>query len=410
MRIRTIILAASIPLLILLAAANGVLLYYQSKAEMQRGLEDRARAAAVVGAEFLTARGGGDGVLRSPARRAALAAAVRHVEGLEGYYWVDAAGKSAALAPPRGDWHPGRVPPAAAVEVRPLARDAEGRRFIVARARVAGGGFVAARLDAGPLFTQLDELLGWIVAGVVAAGGIGLAAGWHVARRIERELAVDRRVIAALDAGQPLPDTEGLTLAETSDLAAALRLLDANRRAALAGLARRQAREDGERTERTSLAEWRGALFAPLETEAAGARVAMRLCGDAPAGSFFALARDGERAAAVVGVCEGETPLDALAMAVAARRFAERHWHSLGAEEALALMRGAFGAAAVRYLAWSDAAPLPQPTLLAAADDESEGSAAIYVRAVADASPGERLNGIAALLEPDGVFAIVAPA
>src|SRR5690606_28959775 len=54
MSIRSIILAAAIPLFILLAAVNGALLYYQSRAEMLHGLDQRALAAAVTTAEFLS--------------------------------------------------------------------------------------------------------------------------------------------------------------------------------------------------------------------------------------------------------------------------------------------------------------------------------------------------------------------
>ena len=55
MRIRSIILAAAIPLLLLLAAVNGALLYFQTKAEMRRGLDARALAVAITTAEFLSA-------------------------------------------------------------------------------------------------------------------------------------------------------------------------------------------------------------------------------------------------------------------------------------------------------------------------------------------------------------------
>jgi len=408
MSIRSIILAAATPLLVLLAAINGALLYHQSEAEMQRGLGERALAASIVAAEFLSSVDDPASIVHSAPRRAALASAAGHVEGLEGFYLVKSDGGAVALAPSKRDWNPVAGPPPRRAEVSPITSDG-GSRYVVARAPVAGGGFVAVRVNADPLFAALRDLLRWIIAGVIAAGGVGAVAGWHVARRIERELSASRRVIAALDADGPLPDTSELAIAEAADLAAALRLLDVNRKTELAALDLRLAREDEQRNEDAALATCRAALFAPVDAEVAGRRVAARMLGDAAPGCFFALCRGEGGAALVVGECAGVDVRDALSLAVSARRFLETQWAELGEREALRIVQEAFGAARIAHLAWTEADRVTGLYLLAVGDPATVTGAEKYLRADTGACPATRLDGIAALFEPDGVFAIVGP-
>lgn len=409
MRIRTIILAVSTPLLMLLAAINGGLLYYQSEAEMRRGIDERALASAIVAAEFLSSMEDPSAIIDSPPRRAALASAVQHVDGLDGLYLVKGDGGIIALAPSKLGWKPEDVLSLKGAEVSPLAR-VDGRSYVVARAPVTGGGFVAARVDVEQFFAELRDLLRWIVVGVVLAGVVGVVAGWHVARRIRRELRASRDVILALDAGAPLPDTSALTIAEAADLATALRLLDVNRRTELAALDRRLGQEDGARTEDGALAVWHAKLFAPIDRAVAGRQVAVRMLGDAAPGCFFALWEGDGAAALVVGECEGADAREALSLSVSARRFLEQHWAELGESEALHLVREAFGASRIRYLAWAESDPVAGHHLLAVTDDETATGAETYIRAGSRAAPAVRLDGISALLGPAGVFAIVAPA
>jgi hypothetical protein len=407
MRIRSIILATAIPLLLLLAAVNGALLYFQTKAEMRRGLDARALAVAITTAEFLSAMDDPAESVGSAPRRAALVSAARHVEGLEGLYLVDAAGRATALVPAHRRWTPPLTAPRDATEVGAIT-NADGNRHVVARARIASGGFVAARIDAEPLFTRLDELLRWIVAGVAAAGVLGLAAGWHVARRIQRELAVSRQLMTALDTGGPTPDTTALTIIEASDLAAALRLLDANRRTTLSAIDARQTREDRDRTDIAAFATWRAAAFPSLDTAVAGGRVAARLCGDAAPGCFFALCTNEDRAALIVGECNGDDAREALARSVAARDFLERHWLEGTPDEALAAAREAFATLRLHHLAWSERNPPTAPRLLAIIDEAT--AAESYVRMAPDAPPATTVERIDALLKLDGVLAVVSPA
>ena len=405
MSIRSIIFAASIPLFILLAAVNGALLYFQSRAEMIRGLDQRALAAAVTGAEFLSQMERPQSIFEDPVRARSIAKSVRRLPALDGYYLVDRDGKMIALAAPVQPWDPGIVAAPTAPIVSASAQEPDGQRYVVALAPVASDGFVAARFDAGSLFARIDDLRRWILLGVGLAALIGLAAGWYVARRIVRELAVSRATMVALDAGETLPDTDKLSISEASDLAAALRLVDANRRASQEQSHRQLTQEDRDRTDTAAFGTWRQSIFAPVSAILAGANISVRIMGDASPGCFYAICKGGEDAALVVGECEDSGAVDALASAIAARRFLERQWRILGGEQALELARLAFTITRLDYLCWTDAATLDAASpLLSITDAETTHRARIYAEIDPDIAPDKLLDDIAALLQPAGIF------
>ncbi|MDZ3832706.1 MAG: hypothetical protein U0S50_12965 [Sphingopyxis sp.] len=410
MRLRNIILAASVPLLMLLAAINGALLYFQSKAEMLRGIDNRALAAAVTAAEFLSSIDHASPVDVASERRDALAAAARHVDGLDGYYLVDGAGNIVALAPATRRWVPGRDQPPSGRRVTPLMRDPDGRRYVAAQARLASGGFVAARIDAEPMFQQLDALLRRILVGVAFAAMIGIVAGWYVAGRIRKELAASRAIIDAIDGGLPLPDTDALRIAEAADLAAALRLLDAGRNAAISALDQSLAREDEGRDEASAFASLRRAHVPPIDTALAGAAIAVRFCGNVTPGSFAALCHSGDKAALVIGECSATTPIDALAMALSARRFLENGWWDMPERPICDIVRSAFNVTRMAHMTWSAETRPGKLVLTCLADDATASAAETYIAATPDGSPRAALDRIAALLKPDGVFALIGPA
>lgn len=402
MNIRSIILAASIPLFILLAAVNGALLYFQSRAEMMRGLDQRAIAAAVTGAEFFSQMDRPRSVVDDPVRMRAITIAMRYLPGLDGYYLVDRDGGKVELAAPVRPWNP--VAAAGGSAAVALSQGEVGERHVVALAPVAGGGFVAARFDAEPLFARIDDLRRWIMLGVGLAALIGLAAGWYVARRIVRDLAVSRATMNALEAEGALPDAEGLSISEAADLAAALRLVDANRRAARSRLRNQVVQQDRERTDVAAFATWRQSVFPPVSATLAGAAVAARIVGAAPPGAFYVLCEGKGGAVLVVGECEGADAVDALASAIAARRFLERQWWLSGPEQAIALARSAFAVTRLDYRCWTEIAP-PEAALLLLTDDaETARRAEIYARIDPDIAPDLLLDGLAALLHPAGIF------
>jgi len=407
MSIRSIILFVSIPLLILLAAVNGALLYFQGKAEMLSGLNDRALAAAITGAEFLSAGEQPDAIARDPLRQRAIAAAARHIDGLDGYYLIGGDAKPIALVPSVTPW---TIPaPTAATEpaILPITRAADGRHHVVALAPVSPGRFVAARVDAEPVFARIDRLLHWIELGIALAAVVGLAAGWYVARRITRELDASARVIRALETGEVPGNGEALSIAEAEDLSAALRLIDANRHAARDRLERQLRYEDAARTPSNARAAWQQSHFAPIAATVAGCDIAVRLLGDAPPGCFFALCLSEGKAALVIGECEAATASDALAQAVAARGFFERQLFAEGADAALTLARAAYAITRIEHLSWDEDGPPPDLRLLAFAGPEMALRAQAYAAIDPAAEPSAILDAIAVLLEPDGLFAVL---
>lgn len=407
MSIRSIILFVSIPLLILLAAVNGALLYFQGKAEMLHGLNDRALAAAITGAEFLAAGERPETIASDPLRRRAMTAAARHIDGLDGYYLIGGDAKPVALVPSATPWAiPAWSAPAEPV-VLPVARAANGRRHVVALAPVSPGRFVAARVDAEPVFARIDGLLHWIELGIALAALIGLAAGWYVARRITRELDASARTMRALETGASPGNDEALSIAEARDLSAALRLIDANRTAARDRLERQLRHEDAARTPSEAWRAWRQSRFAPIATTVAGSDVAVRLLGDAPPGCFFALCQGQGEAALVMGECEASTATDALALAIAARGFFERQLLVLGADAALELACPAYTIARVEHLVWGEASPPSAVRLLALADPEVAQRAQDYAAIDPAAAPSAVLDAMDGLLKPDGLFAAV---
>jgi hypothetical protein len=405
MSIRSIILAAAIPLFILLAAVNGALLYYQSRAEMLHGLDQRALAAAVTTAEFLSEPAQPQAIVDDPQRHRALAAAVGHLPGLDGLYLVGRDGKSTALATPVRPWASMMKGAPSAPVVLPLAQGAEGNRYVAALAPVVDGVFVAARFDAEPLFARMEALQWWIVWGVGLAVLVGLATGLHVARRIQRELAVSQATIGALEAGEAPPQADGLAIAEAAELAGALRLVDANRRSARIRMHEQVAQADRDRSDAAAFEIYRQSAFAPLSTTRAGTAIVAHIYGAAPPGCFYAVCQGHGGGALVIGECQGVDALDALAAAVAARRFLERQWRILGPDHALELARQAFAISRLDYRTWEEAAPPEITMLLAIADPETARRAAIYAQADPDMPPDMLVGGIAALLEPVGLFA-----
>ena len=406
MSVRSIILFVSIPLLILLAAVNGALLYFQGKSEMLHGLNDRARAAAITGAEFLAAGERPEAIASDALRRRAMAAAARHIDGLDGYYLMGGGAKPIALVPSATPWAiPAWAPPAEPL-VLPVTRAADGHRYVVALAPVSPGRFVAARVDAEPVFAQVDRLLRWIELGIALAAAVGLAAGWYVARRISRELEASARAMRGLAAGASGTE-DALSIAEARDLSAALRLIDANRTAARDRLERQLRHEDRARTPSEAWRAYRQSRFTPITTTVAGSDVAVRLLGDAPPGCFFALCQGQGEAALVIGECKAATAPDALALAIAARGFFERQLFVQGADAALELGRTAYAIARIEHLVWSETAPPTDAKLIALAEPELTQRAQDYAAIDPAAEPSAILDAIAVLLEPDGLFAVI---
>lgn len=404
MSIRRTFLLLIAPLFLLLAGVNGALLYFWERAEAERGLAGQAIAAAVTTAAFADASDDLAHALSDPVRAQALREAAGRVEGLHGLYLVTPAGETVRIAGQPSTFWPGRFEAPRAPMAAPFRSDPTGQQMATGLAPVAGGGFVIAQIDANPLFAQVAGLQRLIAGLVVAAGLVGLVLALLIARVIVRELARNSDTIAALRADAPAGDVEGFAIRETRDLALAVRLMRASVSGRLARGRHELARRDRERDEAGSVAAYRETAFPPLAATASGAAVAVRMLGEAPAGSFYALCNEGERAVLVLGECAGDTPSAALASALAARRFFEA-----GASEArIAQGRTAFEITRVVWLEWS-AAAAPTAQVLALLDGDNAERAAAYMARSEGLEPAAVLDDLAALLRSNGVAAAVRP-
>lgn len=413
MTIRATIWLACIPLFILLAVMNGALLLSQSRSALIAGLDQRALAAAVSGAEYLAAMPDAQQFLGAPLRRAALQRALGHVADLDRYDLVDHDGRAISLLPPERlnvnaslpSWK-GEAAPSYA-KILPLARDAAGRRVVTAVAPAGAHGFVAARFDAEPLFARTEELRRWMMWGVGLAAIIGLLAGAYVARRIGRELAVGRATMKALDGGNSVPRAEPLSIEEAASLADALWLIEGNRRRAQIGMEQDKAGEDMRRDDAMAFAQWRETLFPPIHTMVKGASLSVQIMADSPPGCFYALCEGEKGAALVIGQCGGDDAMEALAAALAARRFLERQGLALGLQAALRLGSQAFSIERSAYHGWNAGNEAFAIHQLCLTDDESCRQADLYAQADPQMMPDQWLGGISALIHARGVFGAV---
>ncbi|MCC6827497.1 MAG: hypothetical protein IT550_04640 [Novosphingobium sp.] len=415
MTIRTTIILLTAPLFLMLAVVNGALLYFQERAEMARALDTQALSAAVTTAEFLAWPGNAERLLADPVRRKGLAAAAARIAGLDGLYLVRANTPPLALVPARRALAavPARAPdrPIAL----PMAQAAPGARQVVALAPAGPGAYVLAAIDAEPLFARIERIKRIVLLIALAGGLIAALLAWLVARRIVRELDANARALAAIDGAGPVPDGGDLAIREARDLASAVRLMDASARAAELRDRRLALRRDQARSPQGALDGWRQDRFGPCERDLGGRRIATRLLGDAAPGCFIALASDAHRAAVVLGRCTGETPAQALANALAAKRYLEATLMTADpaecpAAECLAIARRAFALVEERTLAWTRADAATAPRLLALADPATEAAAAIHAGQHAGASPHELIESFAVLIAPAGVFAAIGPA
>lgn len=407
MSIRRTFLLLIAPLFLLLAGVNGALLYLWERAEAERGLAGQAIAAAVTTAAFADASDDLARALSDPVRAVALRDAALRVEGLHGLYIVTPDGETVQIAGRPSAFWPGRFDTPPAPVAAPIRSDPSGKHMATGLAPVRGGGYVIAQIDAEPLFAQVMGLQRLVAGLVIAAGLVGLALALGIARVIVRELGRNSSTIAAIRADTPPDDVDKFAIRETRDLALAVRLMRASVRGRLARGRHELARRDRQRDEAGSVAAYRETAFPPLATGASGAAVAMRVLGEAPAGSFFALCDGPERATLVLGECAGETPSVALARAVAARRFFEAPGEG-AAEARVAQGKAAFELSRVVWLEWTAAAP-PTAQALALLDADNAERAQAYVARAEGLEPDAILDDLATLLKANGVAAVVRP-
>lgn len=408
MKTRLIIILFSVPLFIALALMNGALLYFQERSEAESALNEQALSAAIAAAEFTASTQAAERIFDDPSRLRSITAAARHIKDLDGFYFIDGDGEATALSPASSLWSLDGLSRPTEPTVKPFAFNVSAHPYIIALAPAGPASFVAIRLDAAPMVAQLSVLRGHILLIACVAGVIGALLAWQVAHRIVRDLHQNQGAIAALEAGENMPANSGFRIREAGDLADAVRLMDASQRAAAKRLELETLRRDRERSADNSAAKYSQSEFEPLSLHSAGADIAVRLTGKASAGSFFVVCTDEDRAVLVLGECSAKTATDALALALAARRFLESHLLDGDIAERLQLAKAAFGIQALEYAEWrASDPPTPGIRLLAVSDTNARRSAERFSATDPNASPTEVLDGIEALLKPTGLFAAI---
>lgn len=405
MSIRGAFLLLVVPLFLLLAGVNAGLVYFWERAEAERGLERQAIAAAVTVAAFADTQDLG-AALADPVRDAGIKDAARHVTGLTSLYLVEPDGRLWQLAgnPPPG----GRTPFARPTRptALPIEIDTHGHHRVTGLAPAAEGRFVVARIDAQPVFERMAGLLRLLVVLVAGAGLVGLVLALVIARSIVRELAGSSAMIEAIRTDAPAADIEGFRIRETRDLALAVRLMRTSVQGRLARGRHELARRDRERDEAASAAAFHETAFPALTVDAGGATVAIRRLGRPPAGGFYAVASQGDRAGLVMGVCAGETPAAALAQALAAQRYFETHLLEGEAEDRIAEAKAAFGAERLAWRTWSMAEPVAAAAV-SLLDPGDAARAEAYVARAQGVAAADIVEDLGALLSGPGFVGTV---
>ncbi|MCT2401531.1 hypothetical protein [Novosphingobium mangrovi (ex Huang et al. 2023)] len=404
MTIRSTILVLAVPLFLLLALVNGALLYSQDRAEEQQALRDQALTAAVTVAEFLRKIDDPQTELAQGVRKEALRAGLAHVDGLDGLYLVEPGRAPFALKASRRPWDMSRLRSPGRPESFGPGEGVRGDRWVIALAPAGFARFVAVRFDADPIFGHASDLRRGILVIVVALGLFAAGLGLFVARRITRELEVNRRSLAGGDAPHASGD---LRIREAQDLADALRLMDTSTQAAMARDRDAVERNESRRDVDQAIEKARSSLFAPCTVRTGDREIAMRICGDPPPGSFFAHAATDEGGTLVLGRCRAGTPIDALAAACDVRRLIERSVSSEALEHTLAALRAVYAIEALESCSWRRDREPGELQLVMLADRAMAQRAQAYCRANAGIAPEAFLAGLDIMLEPSGIFAAI---
>lgn len=396
-----------VPLFLLLAGVNGALLYRWEQAEAERGLEKQALAAAVTLAAF--ADDPDDFVRRigEPHRAEALRRAIAKAPDLTGLFLVRSDGRSVRIAGtyPLENLGPLRRPGNAMA--MPRSERSTAGAVTSALAPAGRDAFVVALVDAEPLMARSSTLRRVLVGLLLAAGALGVLLASLTARRIARELSRTSTTIKALETGAPLDAVQGFRLRETRDLALAVRLMQTSVAARLARGGYDLARRDRLRTDDRAAKIHRNSAFPPVVATIAGAAIAVRTLGQAPAGCFHAACTTAEHGGLVVGECAADAPSEAVALALAASRFLTDHMLDGDPEARLREACAAFGIERFDWVVWPAEAPPPEPRAVTLLEGVKARQAREYVGRATALDPEAALEEIEALFPVDGVIGVV---
>jgi hypothetical protein len=303
--VRLIIVLLALPLFLLLAAVNSLLLYQEETREMAAGLRGQALAAAVTVAEFAKASSDPFTDLVQPHRYRALHSGTRGIVGLDALYLVRPGRPPLDLIDRPLSSHRQGIAPAKPALIGPW-RNARGHLLITALAPAGKGDMVVADVDADPLGRRALHLERLSIALVVGSAALAILLGLIIARRVIGEFRRTRAIIEARGGGYA---GEQLGIQEVRDLADAIHLIDAS---VASELQRLGAAGKGDLA--IGVAAERGRYFPNVSDRDNGMKLSIRMLANAPAGCFHV--RKEESGYLVFGEMEGE-PAEAFAAAVA---------------------------------------------------------------------------------------------
>jgi len=309
MSVRAVIILLALPLFLLLAGVNGLLLYDQETRGVEAGLRGEALSAAVTVAQFARQADDPFTAFAEEGRLAALRDATARIPGLKALYLTRPGGPLLDLAGSPAIVREGLTVPTRARVVSDWT-DADGEPLITALAPAGNGAMVVADIDAGPLARRTFHLKRLALALIAGSAALAVLLGLIVARRVGREFAHTRAIIAARGTGA---EDVKLGIREVRDLADAVGLLDKSIRTDFERIA---AQPTGGLAE--GIAAARARYFPDITASHDGVEIAVRILASAPTGSFPVVqpCKGGWNIA--IGEAGGEAA-EALATAVAAR-------------------------------------------------------------------------------------------
>ncbi|WP_340317586.1 hypothetical protein [Rhizorhabdus argentea] len=394
MSVRIIIVLLALPLFLLLAGVNSLLLYREETKDMDAGLRGQAQAAAVTVADFAKSSSDPYVDLAQGERLFALREVSNNIVGLDSLYLIRPGSPPLNLiAKPVRVPYRGAVP--STVHVLGTWQHDDGHRVITALAPVGRGAMVVADVDAEPLARRTFHLKRLSIALIGGSAALAILLGLIVARRVAREF---RRTRAIIDARDGVLAQDGLGILEVRELGDAIHLIDSS----VAGELQRIGRSAPADLD-AGIAAVHARHFPDISTLCGGLAIAVRTPHRSPAGCFHIVQPHASGCRIAIGEVAG-TPAQALASAIALRDYVAAG--PVGNfEQRLERAARAHGVQKLMSVDWRTVDEHPPLAL-----HEDAGAAATYARRNPDLDPAALADDLAILFPDAGVIVTAKPA
>lgn len=393
MSVRIIIILLALPLFLLLAGVNSLLLYREETKDMDTGLRGQAQAAAVTVADFVRSSPDPYTDLSQRERLFALRQVSNNIVGLDALYFIRPGSPPLSLIakPMRTAYH-GPVPSTA--HVLGTWQHEDGHRVITALAPVGGGAMIVADVDAEPLVRRTFHLKRLSIALIGGSAALAILLGLIVARRVTREF---RRTRAIIDAHGGVPEQDGLGILEVRELGDAIHLIDSSVAGELQRIGRSVQGDLG-----AGIAAAHARHFPDVSMLCGGLAVAIRMPPQSPAGCFHIIRPHANGCSIAIGEVAGE-PAQALASAIALRDYVSDGPVGSFAQR----LERAARAHGVKKLMSADLSTTDEYPPLAL--HENAGAAATYARRNPDLDSATLADDLAILFPDAGVIVTAKP-